>query len=588
MGRGILILRIKDLITDLSLSRRAIDRVQKVLSETGSRIIDWSLEENLSKMIVIVDTPSEDIIELLGVVESNIRAVLEQHGIGTETEIKASIDGLEVDRDLMFKLLWLRNISSILDAIVLIDILQDLKLAIGTISSFVNEKFAQECAKLYEIASRDRRIKDILSQVSNSLKRISKRPPLGICSAITVLGEVEGMPKEDFLEKYLIALHLFSIDKLETVETLERFGLLARDEVIQLTEEGRRLHRDLSKLMKSLLLKVEEKKELTEAFREINKKMKFIVLRDGRFDEFKSQKILESLVRAGIDVDISIRSIDRFLSFLPLDIVSSEYLLRSISRELMLYDPSGRSSSFYEFYMETGRYVIIKVDNTERIFTFKLVRGILKGILKPLILDVPSYVEDEIVERVYETIRMLASLSAQKAVPLREYYSIEIEEGLLKTLCREGLRLSIVTPDLLDEGIDQKIILLRARGLLMQSMDELRKTTLSSWGYRSFIRGLFYISSALMILMNILPGTSLIANLSVLLSRLEEYRKGTIKPMVDIREDLGRITHLLKSTYRVVHRETVDKNILRLALRLSGKLIHAIDHVLKETYAQAG
>ena len=581
MGRGILVLKMEEPLTDLSLSRLAVERARRKLTEMGSRILDWSLEEDLSKIILIVDTPLRNVMDVLNMAEDNIRFTLRKHGIGMRTEVKAVIEGLEMDRDLMLKLLLIRDTSLILDIIVLIRKVQDYKSIMDLMGSHVNIEFIHRCIELYRELVHEKEFENLLASILNYFRELSIDELLGICSAIMVVKEVEGMLVEEFLEKYLTTLHVFNVDKLETIRKLKELEILAESKTIQFTDRGKKLYDYLNELRRMLLLKLEEKKDLSNTFESINKNIKYIVMYNGRFIEFRSQKILESLVRAGIDVDISIKCIDRFISLLPLNVVSSECLLRSISNALMLYDPSGRSSSLYEFYVGTGKYLIIKLGNTERTLTFKLVRNIVKEISKTLELDIPSYVEDEVVERVYESVRTLASLSAQRATLMRDYYSIEIEEGLLRTLCQEGLRLSIATPELLSESLDQSIILMCARRLLTKSVEEIYKTTVSIWGYRSLIRGLFYISSAMMVLLRMLPGSSLVANASVLLSRLEDYKKGKIEAMVDIHEDVGRISHLLKSVYRIVHVETVDEDILKLALRLARRLICLIDNALE-------
>lgn len=169
---------------------------------------------------------------------------------------------------------------------------------------------------------------------------------------------------------------------------------------------------------------------------------KYIVHRNGNISNFSTNKLLESLILAGVDSDVANKAIYAIVEYTDQrDIIPESELTSLVKMILDVLDPTGESRLKYDFFINTRNKIMIKYKELILPFSYDTFRLIVKEkLLSKSSFKVTSSIIDMIVTHVLKIIRSTFSL-AFKDITRNE--SIIIEEDYLNTVIEEILKNSI-------------------------------------------------------------------------------------------------------------------------------------------------
>lgn len=287
--------------------------------------------------------------------------------------------------------------------------------------------------------------------------------------------------------------------------------------------------RDLNEIVTLLERNSYGKGVLEKVFEKIDEKVDFIILGNGDLSSFSSLKILESLVKAGIDMSKCIRVVDKLYERKIDRIVSSREIASNIVNILNILYPSILLSAKYDFYINTRKYLYIEGGKP---FTYRNIRKMVEDRwFKKISLKPISSVVDEIIENIYDSIRDIYLSSSPWLYLSRK--NIEIPLDLIGKVIDENIRTSMQYVDQLLYK-DKIQIMNDILGKINTYIDRVKfikkvvklNETLSQILLNKIKYMVYDFSSILLICLNIIPGSDPMVNLLALVKRTKMLRKG--------------------------------------------------------------
>jgi len=501
--------------------RNKIEELDKI----GVKILDWNMNEDELKLNMVLIGP-KNIINVLDNIHKIFSNLLKRYDIKIINIVNSELKFLDINPS------FIKSMLNLWDTYIeIFKLIREKGWKI-----FFDNKFKDKFIKLglidynLNLTTRGESLKHFRKRIDKFIQKYHILLGLNK-NKLIILSALYFMNNRDinsFLN--LIGLLYPEINVIEILDELRNNGTIhiSRNMLI-LDRNLEKFWRDLNEIVTLLERNSYGKGVLEKVFEKIDEKVDFIILGNGDLSSFSSLKILESLVKAGIDMSKCIRVVDKLYERKIDRIVSSREIASNIVNILNILYPSILLSAKYDFYINTRKYLYIEGGKP---FTYRNIRKMVEDRwFKKISLKPISSVVDEIIENIYDSIRDIYLSSSPWLYLSRK--NIEIPLDLIGKVIDENIRTSMQYVDQLLYK-DKIQIINDILGKINTYIDRVKfikkvvklNETLSQILLNKIKYMVYDFSSILLICLNIIPGSDPMVNLLALVKRTKMLRKG--------------------------------------------------------------
>jgi len=501
--------------------RNKIEELDKI----GVKILDWNMNEDELKLNMVLIGP-KNIINVLNNIHKIFSNLLKRYDIKIINIVNSELKFLDINPS------FIKSMLNLWDTYIeIFKLIREKGWKI-----FFDNKFKDKFIKLglidynLNLTTRGESLKHFRKRIDKFIQKYHILLGLNK-NKLIILSALYFMNNRDinsFLN--LIGLLYPEINVIEILDELRNNGTIhISRNMLTLDRNLEKFWRDLNEIVTLLERNSYGKGVLEKVFEKIDEKVDFIILGNGDLSSFSSLKILESLVKAGIDMSKCIRVVDKLYERKIDRIVSSREIASNIVNILNILYPSILLSAKYDFYINTRKYLYIEGGKP---FTYRNIRKMVEDRwFKKISLKPISSVVDEIIENIYDSIRDIYLSSSPWLYLSRK--NIEIPLDLIGKVIDENIRTSMQYVDQLLYK-DKIQIMNDILGKINTYIDRVKfikkvvklNETLSQILLNKIKYMVYDFSSILLICLNIIPGSDPMVNLLALVKRTKMLRKG--------------------------------------------------------------
>jgi len=501
--------------------RNKIEELDKI----GVKILDWNMNEDELKLNMVLIGP-KNIINVLNNIHKIFSNLLKRYDIKIINIVNSELKFLDINPS------FIKSMLNLWDTYIeIFKLIREKGWKI-----FFDNKFKDKFIKLglidynLNLTTRGESLKHFRKRIDKFIQKYHILLGLNK-NKLIILSALYFMNNRDinsFLN--LIGLLYPEINVIEILDELRNNGTIhISRNMLTLDRNLEKFWRDLNEIVTLLERNSYGKGVLEKVFEKIDEKVDFIILGNGDLSSFSSLKILESLVKAGIDMSKCIRVVDKLYERKIDRIVSSREIASNIVNILNILYPSILLSAKYDFYINTRKYLYIEGGKP---FTYRNIRKMVEDRwFKKISLKPISSVVDEIIENIYDSIRDIYLSSSPWLYLSRK--NIEIPLDLIGKVIDENIRTSMQYVDQLLYK-DKNQIMNDILGKINTYIDRVKfikkvvklNETLSQILLNKIKYMVYDFSSILLICLNIIPGSDPMVNLLALVKRTKMLRKG--------------------------------------------------------------
>ena len=501
--------------------RNKIEELDKI----GVKILDWNMNEDELKLNMVLIGP-KNIINVLNNIHKIFSNLLKRYDIKIINIVNSELKFLDINPS------FIKSMLNLWDTYIeIFKLIREKGWKI-----FFDNKFKDKFIKLglidynLNLTTRGESLKHFRKRINKFIQKYHILLGLNK-NKLIILSALYFMNNRDinsFLN--LIGLLYPEINVIEILDELRNNGTIhISRNMLTLDRNLEKFWRDLNEIVTLLEKNSYGKGVLEKVFEKIDEKVDFIILGNGDLSSFSSLKILESLVKAGIDMSKCIRVVDKLYERKFDRIVSSREIASNIVNILNILYPSILLSAKYDFYINTRKYLYIEGGKP---FTYRNIRKMVEDRwFKKISLKPISSVVDEIIENIYDSIRDIYLSSSPWLYLSRK--NIEIPLDLIGKVIDENIRTSMQYVDQLLYK-DKNQIMNDILGKINTYIDRVKfikkvvklNETLSQILLNKIKYMVYDFSSILLICLNIIPGSDPMVNLLALVKRTKMLRKG--------------------------------------------------------------
>jgi len=501
--------------------RNKIEELDKI----GVKILDWNMNEDELKLNMVLIGP-KNIINVLNNIHKIFSNLLKRYDIKIINIVNSELKFLDINPS------FIKSMLNLWDTYIeIFKLIREKGWKI-----FFDNKFKDKFIKLglidynLNLTTRGESLKHFRKRINKFIQKYHILLGLNK-NKLIILSALYFMNNRDinsFLN--LIGLLYPEINVIEILDELRNNGTIhISRNMLTLDRNLEKFWRDLNEIVTLLERNSYGKGVLEKVFEKIDEKVDFIILGNGDLSSFSSLKILESLVKAGIDMSKCIRVVDKLYERKFDRIVSSREIASNIVNILNILYPSILLSAKYDFYINTRKYLYIEGGKP---FTYRNIRKMVEDRwFKKISLKPISSVVDEIIENIYDSIRDIYLSSSPWLYLSRK--NIEIPLDLIGKVIDENIRTSMQYVDQLLYK-DKNQIMNDILGKINTYIDRVKfikkvvklNETLSQILLNKIKYMVYDFSSILLICLNIIPGSDPMVNLLALVKRTKMLRKG--------------------------------------------------------------
>lgn len=500
--------------------RNKIEELDKI----GVKILDWNMNEDELKLNMVLIGP-KNIINVLDNIHKIFSNLLKRYDIKIINIVNSELKFLDINPS------FIKSMLNLWDTYIeIFKLIREKGWKI-----FFDNKFKDKFIKLglidynLNLTTRGESLKHFRKRIDKFIQKYHILLGLNK-NKLIILSALYFMNNRDinsFLN--LIGLLYPEINVIEILDELRNNGTIhISRNMLTLDRNLEKFWRDLNEIVTLLERNSYGKGVLEKVFEKIDEKVDFIILGNGDLSSFSSLKILESLVKAGIDMSKCIRVVDKLYERKIDRIVSSREIASNIVNILNILYPSILLSAKYDFYINTRKYLYIEGGKP---FTYRNIRKMVEDRwFKKISLKPISSVVDEIIENIYDSIRDIYLSSSPWLYLSRK--NIEIPLDLIGKVIDENIRTSMQYVDQLLYK-DKNQIMNDILGKINTYIDRVKfikkvvklNETLSQILLNKIKYMVYDFSSILLICLNIIPGSDPMVNLLALVKRTKRLRK---------------------------------------------------------------
>lgn len=501
--------------------RNKIEELDKI----GVKILDWNMNEDELKLNMVLIGP-KNIINVLNNIHKIFSNLLKRYDIKIINIVNSELKFLDINPS------FIKSMLNLWDTYIeIFKLIREKGWKI-----FFDNKFKDKFIKLglidynLNLTTRGESLKHFRKRIDKFIQKYHILLGLNK-NKLIILSALYFMNNRDinsFLN--LIGLLYPEINVIEILDELRNNGTIhISRNMLTLDRNLEKFWRDLNEIVTLLERNSYGKGVLEKVFEKIDEKVDFIILGNGDLSSFSSLKILESLVKAGIDMSKCIRVVDKLYERKIDRIVSSREIASNIVNILNILYPSILLSAKYDFYINTRKYLYIEGGKP---FTYRNIRKMVEDRwFKKISLKPISSVVDEIIENIYDSIRDIYLSSSPWLYLSRK--NIEIPLDLIGKVIDENIRTSMQYVDqlLYKDKIQIMNDILGKINTYIDGVKFIKKVvklneTLSQILLNKIKYMVYDFSSILLICLNIIPGSDPMVNLLALVKRTKMLRKG--------------------------------------------------------------
>ncbi len=501
--------------------RNKIEELDKI----GVKILDWNMNEDELKLNMVLIGP-KNIINVLNNIHKIFSNLLKRYDIKIINIVNSELKFLDINPS------FIKSMLNLWDTYIeIFKLIREKGWKI-----FFDNKFKDKFIKLglidynLNLTTRGESLKHFRKRIDKFIQKYHILLGLNK-NKLIILSALYFMNNRDinsFLN--LIGLLYPEINVIEILDELRNNGTIhISRNMLTLDRNLEKFWRDLNEIVTLLERNSYGKGVLEKVFEKIDEKVDFIILGNGDLSSFSSLKILESLVKAGIDMSKCIRVVDKLYERKIDRIVSSREIASNIVNILNILYPSILLSAKYDFYINTRKYLYIEGGKP---FTYRNIRKMVEDRwFKKISLKPISSVVDEIIENIYDSIRDIYLSSSPWLYLSRK--NIEIPLDLIDKVIDENIRTSMQYVDqlLYKDKIQIMNDILGKINTYIDGVKFIKKVvklneTLSQILLNKIKYMVYDFSSILLICLNIIPGSDPMVNLLALVKRTKMLRKG--------------------------------------------------------------
>jgi len=530
-----------DIDKALAEVKRIIERNKLRFSGAGLKDIRWYFEEDEQKLIIVVDSKNPD--RVLDEIELEL---FEKTGLSriVSAQVETELGVFDEYKFMIPRLLAFLAYEKILRMLTVKGSLSKLSLSEKIILRLMYSE-GELTSKGKAVFEYERLFLNFIGRHKNIIEKI----PEGSLSLIAALKEFENYVKREDYVSFIL-----NILGINNINTLVEQNLIDID--FRLTEKSTALSQDfreLVDLVERARLKYSNEGVFREVFNEADSTFKYIVLRSGETTKFSHAKILESLIKAGVDVNVALLALSRASENFVCDKVSSLEVIEVVKDSLNHFDPSWKASYLYDFYLSTRNYIVVE----NEVLTKRTIRRLAEEYFsdfKPI-----QSVLDSVVDTVYDALRVLCSTAAPRVIFLKDLYSLNFSEEFLRKVIEEAL---IKAMPILAILRDSKSVIKYVKNKLK----DLRSNLINKARLHETV---FDTVSLLLLLFRTVPGPSLTTNLLVLSQKIKASKASTLETLVPLTEtDLNRILDLCRKLQKDLSRGVFSEESINIAHRV--------------------
>ena len=530
-----------DIDKALAEVKRIIERNKLRFSGAGLKDMRWYFEEDEQKLIIVVDSKNPD--RVLDEIELEL---FEKTGLSriVSAQVETELGVFDEYKFMIPRLLAFLAYEKILRMLTVKGSLSKLSLSEKIILRLMYSE-GELTSKGKAVFEYERLFLNFIGRHKNIIEKI----PEGSLSLIAALKEFENYVKREDYVSFIL-----NILGINNINTLVEQNLIDID--FRLTEKSTALSQDfreLVDLVERARLKYSNEGVFREVFNEADSTFKYIVLRSGETTKFSHAKILESLIKAGVDVNVALLALSRASENFVCDKVSSLEVIEVVKDSLNHFDPSWKASCLYDFYLSTRNYIVVE----NEVLTKRTIRRLAEEYFsdfKPI-----QSVLDSVVDTVYDALRVLCSTAAPRVIFLKDLYSLNFSEEFLRKVIEEAL---IKAMPILAILRDSKSVIKYVKNKLK----DLRSNLINKARLHETV---FDTVSLLLLLFRTVPGPSLTTNLLVLSQKIKASKASTLETLVPLTEtDLNRILDLCRKLQKDLSRGVFSEESINIAHRV--------------------
>jgi len=340
-----------------------------------------------------------------------------------------------------------------------------------------------------------------------------------------------------------------------------------------LTKDGESFLRNILEFLDNKFQqKEEEYRSVFAKFDRINKSLARIIRRDGIFEDFRVERIIGSLIKCGIPEDVVFKLVPAVTAVLShIDVLSRDDVVEAVRYSLEKIDRSGEYSSIFEFYVNTAKYLFFK-DEDGRIhpITISNIRKALSRKLKSIPMKVSEGIIDDLAAKVCYDLKLLYS-TVSPMLKIKEEH-IVVDKFLINRIIEKELELKLpYYKRLAKKSFSCSEVKKLIDTLLSDAEEEFRKISEIhdlEGRIRYFSRAAYKLISAVLLRYSYMPSISYVSNCSLLLNILKR---------VPIEEALvGKLRGFSRAALKIIH---MDPNDIELDKSKAMKFISDISRL---------
>jgi|GEM_PF-7109815 len=549
--------------------------VEAQVREVGARIRGWKIiEDEMEAIFVIKAIDKKSAESAMKILEENLGNFLKKQGMIMNRISVSQVEDEDLSSDEKVDLLMkLQSLRLIIDIMILIkecdpyvhklltelskrpysqvpdlststDISVNASIMQRLESLGVVEKVERDIIRLSTIGSWLLDLYEDLKEVANKLESFGNETAT-IYLLLFLLHMYEGdlgllyekvFPILDIEQYHDPSLVNSMLEKLENAEIVKR-----SNRWVEILPKGKALIGELERILSFW----EEnyvgrlKNPIKELFDTLSSEKKYVVLRDGKLSKFSYEKILESLIRANIDVSIALSVIDSIVNSLRGSaIVGSDEIVWSICRALDSIDGTGEFSTRYQYYVSTQDFLVIKSKNGH-MYPFSrttIEMLVTRNFLSKIPLKASKSMVESLASQIYEGLRSLFMTLVPRVVAIRDETPLCVPEELILEIIRAILSSAVPYFAQLfeasrDENSFRKKVLDICANVMRKSIESFKYALdlLTNGDIRFsidvFIAEAYKFLSAVLLLLGALPCISFVSLCDVVRHRCSELRK---------------------------------------------------------------
>lgn len=425
--------------------------------------------------------------------------------------------------------------------------------------------------------------------------------------------------EEKLLELAMLLLQLEPESLEEALHFLiaEKYVGTQRDGTLRATEKGTEALAQFSTIVGAITEVQKGHNVVSKAFDSIDGRVKYVVKRSGLVEAFTFGRILESLIRGGVEYDISLSTVDALSDLFGLsDVVGADEIVSSIKRKLTEHDSTRERTEHYSFYVNTHAYLCWRVE--DRLIPFD--RPLLEKQLISRWFTLPNFsysssVVKTLTSKIYDGIRGLheaiipnwagggtdlpielptdfvcgiIDYTVSRAIPVLAHFpskrTVELGEPIYQLTQDGELLWANIKSIILDEiqtGLED-----------FKKAQEFLNGELVRYAAHNFQKGAFKLLSNLLLLINAFPGPGFLSCASLLQVQARKLRTkptdfilnrsgetNSLKLLRSLEEFARRSMQIFMLQEGSLEAKRTDlENIVRFGINLSEKLLKRLEN----------